>query len=248
MKTKGLILFLISGCLVLGACAAQPDYGKESDVTEAMLHCNQLYKDRQFDKANKCYEVLRTRFGGSAAASEAELRMADIFFAKKEYLLAAESYRAFAKLYPTHSKLSYVYYRAGLAYLKESPKAIDRDQEYLDDALGYLEIGLRYFPGSPYEEETRQAYDEVMRRMGRRNLYVGKFYYKRKEYLAALPRFATVADEYQNLGIDAEALYLLAKSYLKLDQRSKAFEVTAILKQRHPDSKYLKKLMGELDI
>ena len=234
--------------LVVSACGKQTDYADENDAAQAMIQCNQLYEKGNYDKATKCYEMFRTRFGGSGYSADAELKMADIFFEKKEYLLAAESYRAFAKLHPSHRKLSYVYYRAGLAYLKESPKAVSRDQQYLDDSIGYLEIGLRYFPDSPYEAETRVAYQEARRRLGARDLYVGKFYYKRKEYRSALARFAEVADEYPDLGLDEEALYLLAKSYIELAERQKAFEVTAILKRRHPESKYLARLVNDLGI
>jgi outer membrane protein assembly factor BamD len=201
-----------------------------------------------YSDANRCYESVRARFGGSGITEEAELRMADISFEKKDYLMAGESYRAFAKLHPSHAKLPYVYYKAGLAYLKESPKALDRDQQYLEEAIGYLEIGARYFPGSAYEELTRQALAEARRRIGGRHLYVGKFYYKRKEYRSSLPRFAEVADDFRDLGIDEEALYLMAKAYIKLEEKSKAFEVAAVLKSRHPNSKYLNKLLGDLGV
>lgn len=242
------ILWLFIAIFFCIACASTPPFGQESTVSEAMARCNELMDKEKHDKATKCYEMMRSRFRGTGLAEDAELKIADIAFEKKEYLLAAESYRAFAKLHPSHPKLPYVYFKAGLSYLKESPKAIDRDQQYLDSALGYLEIGLRYFPSSPYQEVTREAYDEVRRRLAARELYVGKFYLKQKEYRACLPRFAIVADQYQGIGFDEEALYLLGKAYLKLDERKKAFEVAAVLKERNPSSKYLDKLIKDLDI
>jgi len=235
-------------CLVLTACSSTPDYRQEVDAAAALQICNQLMEKGNYDDATHCYETLRARSGGSELSAEAELQLADISFEKSEYLLAAESYRAFAKLHPAHSKLAYVYYKAGLSYLRESPKAIDRDQQYLDEALGYLEVGLRYFPNSPYQEVTQSAHNEVKRRLAARELYVGKFYYKREEYQSALRRFATVADKYPKLGHDEEALFLLAKSYLALEAKQKAFEVTAHLKKRYPNSRYLNKLIKDLDL
>jgi outer membrane protein assembly factor BamD len=230
------------------ACASTPQHGQESNAGEAMARCNELMDKKAYEEATTCYEILRSRFGGSGLSDDAELKIADISFEKKEYLLAAESYRAFAKLHPAHSKLPYIYYKAGLSYLRESPKAIDRDQQYLDEALGYLEIGLRYFPTSQYKELTQEAHNDVLRRLAARELYVGKFYFKHKEYLSSLPRFAEVADKYEGLGYDEEALYLLAKAYIELDKRDKAFEVTAVLKNRYPNSKYLQRLIKDLDI
>lgn len=234
--------------ILLAACSSTPKFGQEKDAATALQRCNTLMDKEKFNDANKCYEMVRSRFGGSGISSEAELKIADITFEKKEYLLAAESYRAFAKLHPAHPKLDYIYYMAGLSYLRESPKGIDRDQQYLEEAIGYLDIGVRYFPDSPYQEVTRGALKEARRRIAARELYVGKFYYNRQEYRASLPRFAGIADKFPGEGIDEEALYWMAKAYLEMKQRKKAFEVTAHLKGRYPNSAYLDKLIKDLDI
>ncbi len=243
-----LLTLLALGCLVAAACSSTPKYGQEKDAASAISKCNELMEKEKFEKASKCYEMLRSRFAGSGLTDDAELRIADIAFEKEDYLLAAESYRAFAKLHPAHPKLAYVYYKAGLSYLRESPKQIDRDQQYLDEAIGYFEIGIRYFPGSAYQDVTKEALKEARRRLAARELYVGRFYFKRKEYRSSLLRFAEVADRYQGLGFDEEALYLMAKAYVRLDERKKAYEVAAVLKSRHPNSAYLDRIIKDLDI
>ncbi len=234
--------------LGISACSTTPKFGQENEAATAMQNCNDLLDKGKHKQATRCYEMFRVRFGGSALAEGAELKLADISFDKKEYLLAAETYRAFAKLHPSHSQLPYVYYKAGLSYLKESPKAIDRDQQYLDEAIGYFEIGVQYFRGSPFQEVTREALKEARRRLAARELYVGRYYYKQKEFRASLPRFAVVADNYRGLGFDEEALYLMSKAYVELDDKTKAFEVAAVLKSRHPNSKYLDRLLKDLGV
>ncbi len=243
-----LLCLLVGVILFAAACSSTPQFGQETNAAEALHTCNEIMEKGHHDKASKCYESVRSRFAGEGISDEADLRLADISFERKEYLLAAEGYRSFAKLHPAHPKLPYVYYQAGLCYLRESPKAIDRDQQYLDESIGYLEIGVRYFPGSAYQDVTRDALKEARRRLAARELYVGKFYYKRKEFRSSITRFIKIIDQYEGLGHDEEAIYLMAKAYLELQERSKAFEVTALLKSRHPNSPYLDKLLGDLDI
>ncbi len=247
-RSSHCVLLLALICLLSLGCGKKAKYGQEKSAVAAMQRCNQLLDKNSYGEASRCFETVRARFGGAGVSEEADLKMADIAFEKKEYLLAAESYRAFAKLHPAHEKLPYVYYKAGLSYLEESPKALDRDQQYLDDAIGYFDIGIRYFPGSAYEQQTREALNEARRRLGARELYIGKFYFKRKEYQSCLQRLATVADDYKNLSIDEEALYYMARAYIKLDEKSKAFEVTSVLRARYPNSKYLNKMLKKLGV
>lgn len=248
MSTRIIMAFMSASLLLTSSCGGQRPYGGEGDAVTALQTCNELFDKKNYEDAAGCYESVQSRYGGTAEGEAAELRRADVYFNQKEYLLAAESYRAFIKLHPTHHRLPYVYYKAGMAYLKESPKAIDRDQQYLDEAIGYFDVGLQYFPGSPYEERTREGRDEALRRLGERHLYIAKYYYKQDEFRSAIARFITVVDDYRGLKIDEEALYLLAKSYLEIEERRKAFEVAAVLKDRYSNSKYLDKLIGDLGI
>jgi outer membrane protein assembly factor BamD len=238
-------------CMLAGmaaACAPGPHFGLEADPQSAFARCEQLFEKGENEQATLCFEDIRSRFTAGNTADEAEIRLGDIYFKEKNYLLAAETYRSFIQLHPTHRRLPYVYYRTGLSYLKESPKAIDRDQEYLEEAMGFFSVGLQYFSGSSYEEATREAWREARLRVAQRKLYIGRFYFKRKEYRAALHRLAQVSDNYTGLGLDEEALYLMAEAYVRLGERKKAFEVTAHLKKRHPDSKHLNQLIHSLDI
>lgn len=230
------------------SCSKASMFGQESNPGDALARCNTIMKNKKYKTATRCYENLRSRFAGTHASAEAEIRMADIYFEDKEYLMAAESYRSFAKLHPTHHRLPYIYHRAGLSYLKESPKAIDRDQEYLDLAIDYFEVGMNYFPGSDYYDLTRDAWKKARRRVAKRHLYVANFYFKQKEYRSAIPRYAKIADDYKDLGLDEKALYQMAQAYLKLDKKNKAFEVTAHLKSRYPKSHYLDELAHDLGL
>ena len=183
-------------CSLLGTgCAEKEPFNASLPPQDLYAQCETLQNKKKHDNAVNCFETLKSRYPGTAEAALANLKIGDVHFQKKEYLVAAETYRSFIKLYPAHSRLDYAYYRAGLSYLKESPKAIDRNQEYLDDAIRYFEIILKYYPQSKFYPINKEQWEEARRRVASRAYYVGRFYYRGGEYLAAIPRFTEVYQE-----------------------------------------------------
>jgi len=247
-RFKKILLVLLPLILsVYGGCS-----GKEIDASlppaSLLVQCQKLGQKNKHEKAINCLETLKGRYPGSPEAIEADLYIADNQFRQKEYLLATETYRNFIKLNPVHPKLDYAYYRTGLSYLKETPKAIDRDQQYLDDAINYFEILLKYYPYSQYTEINKEKWEEARRRVASRIYYVGRFYYRTGEYIAAIPRFEEVYQNYPALGIDEQALYYLALSHIKLSQKTEALGIFNILESRFPAGRYAKRLTGKLGL
>lgn len=240
-----LTLSLLSSLGSLG-CTKRPFLTSAKSGDEAYQECKALSEKGDHDKANECFEVLKSRFGGSSAAYAADLEIGDNYFRKGEYLLAAETFLAFVKLYPTHEKAGYAYYRIGLCYLKESPKAIDRDQQYLQSAIQYLEVAIDRTSGD-LKDLAREKWIEARMRIAKRHLYIGRFYYRTGEYIAAIPRFQEVLKNYAGLGLDEKALYLLGDSYRRLSEQERALEILSVFDQHFPNSPYRKRLAGKIE-
>ena len=240
------ILFLV--CLSLFfACAKKPYLSNAKTSDDAYEECHALAEKKDYDASNECFELLKSRFSGSRAASEADLDMGDNYFHKKDFLLAAEAYLAFAKLHPAHDKIDYAHYRIGLSYLRESPKANGRDQEYLDDAIHYLELAMSH-EGNPYAAVAKEKWTEARTRIAKRHFYVGRFYYRTGEYLSAIPRFQEIVTHYTGYGLDEQSLYLLGDSYLRISEKDKALDILSVFDQHFPQSKYQKRLAERIGV
>lgn len=219
--------------------------GRESDE-QAFSKCLHLSTKKKFQQAIDCLEVFKSRFPDSRLALEAELRIADAYYQKKEYLLASETYQLYAKLHPTSDKLDYAYYRIGLCAWHETPKKIDRDQQHLPEAIDAFAIVFNQFPDSPYAKMAKVKYDDARRRVAQRHFYVGRFYYKWGEYKAAIPRFQEVYLKYPDLGLDEQALYYEAISYKKLGKKADAQATLALMESKFPNGKKTKEVKNEL--
>ncbi len=228
------------------SCAKKPvEVGRENPELE-IQKCMKYSEKKQFEEAVECLEIFKSHFPKSQWGIEAEMMIGDNYFRKGEYILAAESYLSFLKLHPMHPKADYAYYKVGLSYLYQSPKALDRDQEYLDDAIQYFELVLNSYPDTPYLNITKTYLLEARTRMAKRNLYVGRFYYRTGEYIAAVPRFEVVYENYKDTGLGEKALNYATLSNIKLKRFEAAKANYSLLSMQYPGSKYIPKLQKRL--
>ena len=59
---------------------------------------------------------------------------------------------------------------------------------------------------------AEKALRECKKRLGEHEFYVGQFYFKKKDYKAAIKRFELIMREYTNLGLDYKTSYFLKES------------------------------------
>lgn len=246
MKKLLLIPILCLTFVGIHGCAKEEVViGNEGPKVE-IQKCLRLSQDKQYEDAIQCLEMFKARYPQSREGIEAELRIGDAYFDKKDYLLAAESYAAFIKLHPMHPSLDYAFYKRGLALFKESPKSIDRDQEYLKEAIKNLEVVVRRYPNSEYRPLALEYYREARLKVAKRHLYVGKFYFKTGEYKACLPRLAEVASQYRDTGLAPKALYYMTVASLKLNEFEAARETYGMLATQYADDKWTRKAQREM--
>lgn len=219
--------------------------GREN-AEQAFAKCVQLSTKKKFQESIDCLEIFKTRFPNTDYALQAELKVGDAYFLKKEYLLAAETYQFFTKLHPDSDKLDYAFYRIGMSYLKATSPKIDRDQEHLPKAIDSFAIVLSQFPSSTYYKQAKFYHDQARRMVAKRVMYIGDFYYQWGEYRAAAPRYEEVFKVYGGLGLDQKALYYAALCYHKLGKDDMAVQYAEILKAKFPTGKYTKKAVKNI--
>ena len=92
-KTPRLLLLLLVVTLGAGACQKKSFKltGDETDE-EAINKCIALSEKKKYEQAVECLEIFKSRFPDSTYALDAELNIADAYFRKKDWVLAAETY------------------------------------------------------------------------------------------------------------------------------------------------------------
>lgn len=162
------------------------------------------------------------------------MKRAEGFFERKEFAEAVVEYEHFLDLHKAHRLTPYALYKMSLSYVNQI-QTIDRDPEPVIRARKSLEKLLTNFPGSRYETDARAIHKTVYELMAQQEVYVGRFYYRKGGYLAALHRLEDVVKEYPDApNAMAKALYYLALTYRKIDDLDLAIEYTQKIVEEYP--------------
>lgn len=238
---KTTILIMLAAFALTTSCAKEPiNIGKGAPQDE-IQKCMKLSDKKRFEEAVECLEIFKSKFPQGEYSTKAELAIGDNHFNRKEYLLAAQTYETFIKMHPNSADSEYAYYRTGLSYLKESPKSIDRDQQYLEKAINFLRVAAEGFTKGSYHEAAVTSLADARSRVAKREFYIGRFYYKTGQFVASIPRFITVANDYPDTVLAPEALYKLVNASGKLRMVDDSKLYYSKLMTEYPNSEWTKK-------
>lgn len=227
---------LIVTALATTSCAHKGPKVTSGGAEDQLQKCLKLSDKKHFEEAIECLGELRTRYPKTSEGQEAEIRIGDNYYRKKDYLLAAESYRSFIKLHPLHERVDYAYFRLGSSYLAQTPKGIDRDQEYLDNAIQNFNIVIQGFPASTYRDLAQRDMAKARLKLAKRDYYVGRFYYRTGEYIAAIPRFIEVARQYPDSGLGPQSLYHAIRAAVAIKEYDTARDAFTLMSSQYAAS------------
>lgn len=115
-----------------------------------------------------------------------------------------------------------------------------RDQKRTRNALKSLKTLVRRYPNSRYTSEARNRIRIAEDVLAAADMNVGRYYLKRRNYLASINRFKSVVKNYQQTKHVEEALARIAEAYMALGIASEAQTAGAILGHNFPDSPWYK--------
>jgi outer membrane protein assembly factor BamD len=238
-KNLSLLLPSLLSCLVLAACASGGEdvsLSQDDDPVEVIYNrALDASMDGDLLKSARLFEDVERLYPYSPWATQAQLLYAFTLYEDLRYDEAVVAIDRFIELHPGHPQIGYAYYLKGLVYY-EQISDVGRDQEMTEKALRGLEDVTRRFPDSVYARDARLKIDLTLDHLAGKEMEIGRFYLKRKSYLAAINRFRTVVDTYQTTSHAAEALHRLTEAYLTLGLVDEARRNAAVLGFNYPGS------------
>lgn len=188
-----------------------------------------------YPKAIKHFQDIITYYPFSKYTPLAELRTADCHFAMKEFEEAAAAYEDFIKLHPVHDEIAYAVYRLGLCHYRQRRK-FQRDQSETRAAILQFTLLRQRWPASAYAAEAEPLLLECRTRLAQHELYVGDFYFRRKDYWASAMRYAVIVRDYAETGLADRALLQEGRCYQLLERPEEARERYRRLAAEYADS------------
>src|SRR5438046_2904071 len=187
----------------------QPDKVLFDRAMDAMKH-------NRFDVARITLQTLINTYPDSEFIARAKLAVADSWYAEggSTSLAQAEAeYKDFETFFPNMPEAAEAQVKMANIHYQQMEKP-DRDFTHAMRAEEeYRQVILQYPDNKKLVAEAKQRLLEVQEVLAEREFRVGRFYYLRESYPAAIARLRSVVDRYPLYSQADEALYLLGQAY-----------------------------------
>ncbi len=214
------------------------------------------FEDGDCLDAEPAFRKVRREYPYSRYAALSELRIADCLLDQDKAPEAIAAYRRFVRNRPSHAEVPYARYKIAEAYFDQipdewllSPPAYERDQGPTREALRQLRRFILDFPEDERVEDANEMVQQALELLARHELYVADFYLGRGHPQAAVMRLETLVNSYEGSGIEAEAMLLLGRVHLNMEDEDQARETFEELIERYPESGHAaqaRAFLGEL--
>jgi outer membrane protein assembly factor BamD len=250
------VLMVLVLALTMSACSWFRHGGDPLDTLPlpllyARAHNDVIHSD--YSAAEKAFQRLIARFPSGPFNEQAQLELAYAQYKNNKPDDAYSTINRFIKTNPLNPHVDYAYYLRGLINFDRTSGVIERaftserlgaqarrDQGYNLKAFDDFSELSRRFPDSAYAADARQRMIYLRNVLAQFEINVAKFYLRRKAYVASADRAQYVIEHYQESPQAGDALALLCRSYLSLDEKQQADQVRQVLALNYPNHPYLK--------
>ena len=177
-----------------------------------------------------------------------QLKLADAYYLDGGALNLGEAlsaYRNFLTYYPQREEAAYAQLHVGMSLFGQV-LAPDRDQELTYKAIAEFEKVERLYPESPYVARARDQILACREKLASHEFLIGKFYYRRRQYLGAADRFRVILDKYPQYRRTEETLFLLGSCLVATSNPDEARLYFARLVDDYPDGKLTREAQARL--
>jgi outer membrane protein assembly factor BamD len=239
--------FLILSILFIVSCSGKSATKPEEtfDPEKAFMEANALLEKADYEKAREVFVEIKNKDTSKKFAPFAQLRIADSYIKEDESELGIAEYKKFLDAYPDNQYAPYAQYQIGMVYFGKI-EDVERGYSWAEKALKEFEGLKKMFPRNPYRDVLDLRIEKCKNIMAEYEFLVGRFYYKKGSYNAAVGRFEVLMKEYPGYSKEADVLFYTGMSYKNLGQKDKASEYLTSLIEKYPDNRLVAKAKKEL--
>ena len=216
---------------VLAACGGgnrEPDFEQMDAEAIYKLGEYQLETSRKGSDAVTYFAEVERLYPYSEWAKRALIMQAFAYHKDRDYENSRATAQRYIDTYPAEEDAAYAKYLLALSYYDQIDE-VGRDQGLTYQALQALRAVIEEYPDSDYARSAILKFDLAFDHLAAKEMEIGRYYLKRKNYTAAINRFRVVVENFQTTSHTPEALHRLVEAYLSLGFTDEAQTAAAIL-------------------
>jgi outer membrane protein assembly factor BamD len=203
-------------------------------------------------------EGLKELKGGDVIYAAKKFNEAEILFPQSEYapksaLMAAYSYYSqnyygdaiaelirFLRVYPNHKDIAYAEYLLGLCYYEQIVDEKKDLQSIVNAKKTFRNLIFKY-PESEFATDAIFKIDLINEVLAGKEMFIGRYYFDKKKWIAAINRFRNVVDNYETTIYVEEAIHRLVEIYYILGIETEAKKYANLLGYNYQSSQWYEK-------
>ena len=193
----------------------------------------------KFEKAAKKFEDLDRDHPYAPEARRAMVMAAYAYFRGGKFPEAIATARRYTTMHPGTKEAPFAHHIIASCYF-EDMSGPQNDQSNALKALNELRTLKSRYPDSKYARDADNRIRIALDSLAAKEMNVGRYYLKRRNYLASINRFKLVVSNYSNTRQVEEALMRLTEAYLALGIANEAQTAAAVLGHNFPESRWYK--------
>src|SRR6266704_5297660 len=233
-----LLVFLVLLVLSLAGChnkkvsnpianlgSKQPDKVLFDKAMDAMRH-------NRFDTARLTLQTLINTYPDSEYIARAKLAIGDSWYAEgggAAMTQAEIEYKDFITFFPNMPEAAEAQLKIANIHFNEMEKP-DRDFTHAKRAENEYRQLLLQFPDSKLVPQARERLLQVQEVLGEREYRIGRFYFLRESWPAAIARLKSLTDSYPLYSRADDALYMLGTAYEREVDMVRGMKITEAAK------------------
>jgi len=199
------------------------------------------YKNNKYQAAVEIFEKVEKNYSFNTEwASKSLLMRGYIYYEVSKYVESLEILKKFKTRYAGNKNMDYVEYLMAMC-LFEQVNIIALSQENTLLAERQFKKIILNYPTSNYAEDAKFKLDLIQDQLAGKEMYVARYYIKRRKWGPALIRLNRIVKEYETTIYIEEALHRLVEIHYKLGNIPVARRYASILGYNYNDSDWYKK-------
>ncbi len=228
------VLGTVIALFVLAGCEASEEL-QQLSAEERFARAMELFHDEDYLAAIEEFKIVTLQFQGGALADDAQFFIAESYFRREQYQLAAYEYESLIRTMPTSEFVPRARYQRALCYYHLSyPSHLD--QEFTRRAIDEFQTFIEYHPADPLVAEAEQKISELNTKLAKKEYENGIIYMKMEYYRAAVNSFDFVLEKYYDSPYAEHAQLKKAEAMLRRKRYKEAKEEIDKFFSKYPNS------------
>ena len=189
-----------------------------------------IYAAKKFNEA----ELL---FPQSEWAPKSVLLSAYAFYSQNYYDDSISELERFFKKYPKHKNIDYAHFLYAMCYY-ENIVDEKKDLEPLLISKSKFEYIVENYPDTDFAQDSQYKINLIKDVLASKEMYLVKYYLKKKKWVAAINRFKNILEEYETTIYVEEAIHRLVETNYKIGLIEESEKYASLLGYNYQSSQW----------